>query len=121
MTIENTEWLTIKEAAEISGVTKAAISDAISRNKLKARGFCNPHRWLIDPKKLEEYIKNKYSREKSWSKGEYSVKQTAEILGIPEQKVYYATRIGIFWVIHIDDIQKFQKNHLSQKIKNKAV
>lgn len=119
MTTENTEWLTIKEAAEATGVTTHAISSAICRNRLKAQGFCNPHRWLIDPKQLEEYIKSKYSRGRS--KEEYSVKQAAKILGITEQKVYYAARIGRLkasrkgtaWVIRIEDIQEFQKKYLS--------
>ena len=138
MTIETTEWLTIKEAAEISGVTTFAISSAINSNKLKAQGFCSPHRWLIDPKDLEEYRKNKYSRALSRhngalvfdkSKGFYSVSEAAKMLNVPAQKVYYASRIGILkanrkgvaWVIHIDDIQEFQERYLSQKIEKKAV
>jgi len=134
MTIENMEWLTVKEAAKISGVTKFAISAAIENNKLKARGFSNPHRWLINPKDLEEYRRNKYSRALSRhngklifdkSKGFYSVSEAAKMLKIPVQKIYYATRIGMLkatrkgvsWVIHIDDIRAYEETYLASKEK----
>ena len=138
MTIETTKWLTLREAAKISGVTTSAISAAINSNKLKAQGFSNPHRWLIDPKDLEEYRKNKYSRALSRhngalvfdkSKGFYSVSEAAKILNVSAQKVYYASRIGILkanrkgasWVIHIDDIQEFKERYIRQKIKQEVV
>ena len=138
MTIETTEWLTIREAAKMSGVTIFAISAAINNNKLKAQGFCRPHRWLIDPKNLEEYRKNKHSRALSRhngalifdkSKGFYSVSEASKMLNVSVQTVYYAARIGILkanrkgaaWVIHIDDIQKFKEKHIRQKIKQEIV
>jgi excisionase family DNA binding protein len=138
MTIENTEWLTIREAAKISGVTKSAISAAINNNKLKAQGFCSPHRWLIDPKDLEEYRKNKYSRALLRHNGElvfdksmgfYSVSEAAKMLNVSAQTIYYSARIGILkanrkgaaWIIHIDDIQEFKEKYIRQKIEKKAV
>ena len=45
----------------------------------------------------------------------------AKMLGVPAQKIYYATRIGMLkatrkgaaWVIHVDDIKDYQEKFLS--------
>lgn len=58
-------------------------------------------------------------------KGYYSVNQTAKLLNVPAQKIYYATRIGLLkatrkgaaWVIHIDDIKSYQEGYLNQRPK----
>ena len=57
------------------------------------------------------------------AKGYYSVSQTAKILGLPAQKIYYATRVGLLkaarkgaaWVIHMNDIKVYQEK---DQIKN---
>jgi excisionase family DNA binding protein len=133
------EKLTITEAAERQGVTRQAVYVAVKAGRLKAsKPTAETRKWMIVLGDLEEYTKNKYSRANSKykgeltfdrSKGEYSVSQAAEFLGVPAQKVYYATRIGILkanrkgaaWVIHIADIQEFQERHLPQEIEKKAV
>jgi len=121
--------VSITEAARINGVTRQAIYVAIKQNKLKARK--DSTRWTIDLDDLEDYRRNKYSRTKSTfdgellfdnNKGFYSVNQAAKILGVPAQKIYYATRIGMLkatrkgaaWVIHIDDINMYKENHLKK-------
>ena len=122
--------VSITEAAKINNVTRQAIYVAIKQKKLKA---CkDATRWTIDLKDLEEYRKQKYSRTKSVyngellfdnSKGFYSVNQTAKILNIPAQKVYYATRVGLMkasrkgaaWVIHSSEIKAYQENYLNKK------
>ncbi|MGE0198504.1 MAG: helix-turn-helix domain-containing protein, partial [Simkaniaceae bacterium] len=56
-------------------------------------------------------------------KGYYSVNQVAKMLGVPAQKIYYATRIGMLkasrkgaaWVIHISDIKEYQEKYLSAR------
>lgn len=128
--------VSITEAAKINNVTRQAIYVAIKQKKLKA--FKNSTRWTIDSKELEEYRKNKYSRKKSTfngellfdnSKGYYSVGQVAKILNVPAQKIYYAARSGLLkgfrkgaaWVIHTDEIETYQKNHLEKKEKPEAV
>ncbi len=122
--------VSITEAARINKVTRQAIYVAIKQKKLKATKKTT--RWEIDLKDLELYRKNKYSRSKSMFQGEllfdnqmgyYSVRQVAEILNVPAQKIYYATRIGqlkahrrgVAWVMHIDDIEQYRQKHLTKK------
>lgn len=58
-------------------------------------------------------------------KGYYSVNQAAKVLGVPAQKIYYATRVGLLkahrkgaaWVIHTDDIKGYQDNYLNRRPK----
>ena len=119
--------VSITEAARINNVTRQAIYVAIKQRKLKATK--NSTRWTIHLNDLEDYRRNKYSRTKSTFEGEllfnnekgyYSVNQTARILGVPAQKVYYATRIGQLkahrkgaaWVIHVEDIQAYKQAYL---------
>lgn len=126
--------VSITEAARINNVTRQAIYVAIKQNKLRAT---KKTRWEIDLKDLEDYRKNKYSRAKSMFQGElifdhgkgyYSVNQAAKILGIPAQKIYYATRVGHIkgarkgaaWVIHLDEINRYREQYLDKKSKRKA-
>lgn len=122
--------VTITEAARINGVTRQAIYVAIKQDKLKAQK--DSTRWTISLRDLEEYRRNKYSRTKSTFAGElifdnnrgyYSVNQVAKVLGVPAQKIYYATRVnmlkavrkGAAWVIHTDDINEYREKFLSKK------
>lgn len=124
--------VSITEAARINNVTRQAIYVAIKQKKLKATK--DSTRWTIHLDDLEEYRKNKYSRTKSMFDGEllfdslkgyYSVNQTAKLLGVPAQKIYYATRVGLMkahrkgaaWVIHTDDIKNYQENYLDRRPK----
>ncbi len=122
--------VSITEAARINGVTRQAIYVAIKQKKLKA--YKDSTRWTIRLEDLEEYRRQKYSRAKSTfngellfdnSKGYFSVNQVAKMLGVPAQKIYYATRIGLLkasrkgaaWVIHVDDVKEYQKNYLEKQ------
>ncbi|MEG0036595.1 MAG: helix-turn-helix domain-containing protein [Victivallaceae bacterium] len=122
------EFVSITQAAKLNSVTRQAIYVAIKHNKLKAH---KSSRWGICLKDLEEYRENRYSRQKSMfngesvfdnSKGFYSINQVARILGVPAQKIYYATRTGAIsgirkgaaWVIHESDIEKYKDKHLSK-------
>ena len=128
--------VSITEAARINGVTRQAIYVAIKQNKLKASK--DSTRWTIDLDDLEEYRRNKYSRAKSTfdgellfdnNKGFYSVNQVAKMLGVPAQKIYYATRIGMLeasrkgaaWVIHVDDVKEYQEKYLSRRSESEAM
>lgn len=119
--------VSITEAARINNVTRQAIYVAIKQKKLKARK--DSTRWTIHLDDLEEYRRQKYSRNKSVfggellfdnTKGYFSVNQVAKMLGVPAQKIYYATRIGALtairkgaaWVIHIDDVKGYQEKFL---------
>ena len=122
--------VSITEAAKINGVTRQAIYVAIKQNKLKA--VKDSTRWAIDLDDLEEYRRQKYSRTKSMYHGEllfdnkrgfYSVNQVAQVLDVPAQKIYYATRVGLLkairkgaaWVIHHNDVEEYKKSYLVKK------
>ncbi len=126
---EDRKVVSITEAAKINQVTRQAIYVAIKQKKLKAT---KKTRWEIDLKDLEEYRNNKYSRTKSMydgellfdnQKGYFSVNQVAKMLGVPAQKVYYATRTGMIkgarkgaaWVIHEDEIARYKNEYLEKK------
>src|SRR3990167_2904951 len=133
MSQENNNQLkvvSITEAARINNVTRQAIYVAIKQKKLKATKDAT--RWTIALDDLEEYRRNKYSRKKSMYEGEllfdnqkgyYSVNQAADLLGVPAQKIYYATRVGLLkairkgaaWVIHANDVKGYQESYLSKK------
>jgi excisionase family DNA binding protein len=122
--------VSITEAARINNVTRQAIYVAIKQKKLRA---CkDATRWTIDLDDLEEYRRQKYSRTKSVYNGEllfdnhkgfYSVNQVAKMMGVPAQKIYYATRIGVLkasrrgaaWVIHVEDVKEYQEKYLNQR------
>lgn len=129
---DSAKVVSITEAARINNVTRQAIYVAIKQKKLKATK--DSTRWTIHLDDLEEYRNNKYSRTKSMFDGEllfdnhkgyYSVNQAAKLLGVPAQKIYYATRVGLLkahrkgaaWVIHTDDIKGYQENYLNSRPK----
>ena len=122
--------VSITEAARINNVTRQAIYVAIKLKKLKAKKETT--RWTIHLDDLEEYRKNKYSRTKSIydgellfnnDKGYHSVNQVAEMLNVPAQKIYYATRVGMLkahrkgaaWVIHNDDMNEYREKYVNKK------
>ena len=122
--------VSITEAARINNVTRQAIYVAIKQKKLRAHK--DSTRWTIDLEDLEDYRRQKYSRTKSTYNGEllfdnhkgfYSVNQVARMLGVPAQKIYYATRIGMLkatrrgaaWVIHMDEVRGYQEKYLNRK------
>ncbi len=130
---EENQVVSITEAAKLNNVTRQAIYVAIKQGKLNAQKDTN--RWTIRIKDLEEYKKHKYSRSKSTYNGEllfdndqgyFSVNQVAKILGVPAQKIYYATRIGLLkatrkgaaWVIHENDVNQYRENYLQKKSAN---
>lgn len=123
--------VSITEAAKINQVTRQAIYVAIKLKKLKAH---KNKRWEINLKDLQEYQKNKYSRTKSTFEGElvfdqkrglFSIAQVANMLRVPAQKIYYATRVGHLpasrkgaaWVIQNQDIEKYREEYLARKQK----
>lgn len=127
---EEKKVVSITEAAKLNNVTRQAIYVAIKLNKLKASKETT--RWTIHLDDLEKYRLQKYSRSKSVFGGEllfdnnrgfYSVNQVAQMLSVPAQKIYYATRIGVLkaqrkgaaWVIHADDVDEYRKKHMQKK------
>ena len=128
-TVKN-KLVSITEAAKLNKVTRQAIYVAIKLNKLKASK--DTTRWTIHLDDLENYRKQKYCRSKSMfqgellfdnSKGFHSINQVAEILKVPAQKIYYATRIGQLkahrrgaaWVVHSEDLKEYMEKHIESK------
>ena len=126
----NKKIVSITEAAKINNVTRQAIYVAIKLNKLKAKKETS--RWMIDLDDLMEYRKQKYSRTKSTYEGEllfdnakgyFSINQVAKMLGVPAQKLYYATRAGYLkasrkgaaWVIHAEEVKSYQDSYLAKR------
>lgn len=127
---EESRIVSITEAAKINKVTRQAIYVAIKLGKLKATKVQS--RWSINTQDLDDYRQHKYSRTKSTyngqllfdnDKGYFSVNQVAEMLNVPAQKIYYATRVGLLkahrrgaaWVIHREDVEAYRKSYLSRK------
>jgi excisionase family DNA binding protein len=127
---EDKKVVSITEAAKLNKVTRQAIYVAIKLNKLKATKETT--RWTINLNDLEDYSRQKYSRTKSVfngellfdnNKGYFSVNQVAQLLSVPAQKIYYATRIGLLkahrkgaaWVVHSDDLKEYQEKHAQKK------
>ena len=127
--MEKEEYLTIAEAAKLMNIGAMAIQSAISKKRLKAikSGQATTSKWLIKPKDLEEYQKTKYTRKHSFfegellydkNKGEFSIKEAAELLNVSVNRVYYSIRAekikslkkGLHSVIHIDDLKAYQNN-----------
>lgn len=132
----NKRLVSITEAAKINNVTRQAIYVAIKQNKLKATKHTT--RWTIDLEDLEEYRRQKYSRTKSMYDGEllfdnkkgfFSINQVARMLGVPAQKIYYATRVGLLkasrkgaaWVVHTDDVKGYKENYLNKQAEDSKV
>lgn len=132
--IPENKLVSITQAAAINKVTRQAIYVAIKLNKLKATK--DSTRWTIHLDDLEAYRQGKYSRSKSMFQGElvydankgfHSVNQVADMLRVPAQKIYYATRIGQLkaqrkgaaWVMHKDDVKQYAEMYLAKK-KRKA-
>ncbi|MFA5250047.1 MAG: helix-turn-helix domain-containing protein [Parachlamydiales bacterium] len=133
--VEEKNEYSITEAARRQGVTRQAIYVAIKQKKLKANKSST--RWTILRTDLDEYKKNKYSRTKSVFNGEllfdnekgfYSINQTASILNVPAQKIYYATRTGQLkafrkgaaWVISTADINEYKEKYLKKPFGQEA-
>jgi excisionase family DNA binding protein len=133
---QSSRLVSITEAAKINNVTRQAIYVAIKQNKLKATKHTT--RWTIDLEDLEQYRRQKYSRTKSMYEGEllfdnrkgfYSINQVAKMLGVPAQKIYYATRVGLLkasrkgaaWVVHVEDVKSYKENYLNKQAEDSKV
>ena len=131
---EEKKVVSITEAAKLNDVSRQAIYVAIKMNKLKAKKMTT--RWTINLDDLEDYRRQKYYRSKSVfngellfdnNKGYFSINQIAQMLSVPAQKIYYATRTGVLkahrkgaaWVIHVDDAKEYQEKHVQAKTRRR--
>lgn len=128
--------MTIDQAAKKLNICRQTIFNAIVKKSLKGikkkTSLCRKAMWFITDKDLKEYLKNRRDRSRPIYKGElifdkskglYSVKDTANILGCSNSYVYTcvnndllkAHRKNSSWVIHVDDIKEFKKNAFLNK------
>ena len=126
--------VSITEAAKILGITKQAAYVAMRNGRIPATKCLHTKKWLITVEAIKVYKQNKYSRALSRyngeiifdkSKGLYSVREVAQILDVPTQKIYYALRLGHLksyrrgaaWVVHIDNIRAYEASYLMKEEK----
>lgn len=113
--------LNVKQISEYMGVTRIAIYNAMKLKKLKS--FINEDGDRVSHlKDVDNYIEFKFSREKSSypngeliydkSKGLYSPRQIAAVMGVDVQKIYYWIRrryipyekFGCMYILNIKDL-----------------
>lgn len=118
----STEFISVRQAAKIKGVSTQALYLAIRLKKLKAYKSGDYYKIFLSD--LDIYDKKKYSRESSLYDGELvfdekngqiSVAKASVLTGLPRQKLYHAMRTknlpfilkGRFYVLHMDDLLKY--------------
>ena len=111
--------LSLPQAANLAGVTRQAIYVAGRKNRLKmSKG--EDGKWYVNRGDLLEYQATKYSSIDGKllydnKKGFYSVRQAADLLEVPIQRIYYLIREGRMkafqkkshWVICFKAIQDY--------------
>lgn len=118
--------LSLGQACVINGTGTQALYIAIKKGRLKAIKREDTNRYQIAKQDLKEYMKKKYDRADATfqgkpkydkEKGEFSIKQAAELLGESPNYLYYLMRInkiaykkkGCSYILHIDEIRRVEK------------
>jgi excisionase family DNA binding protein len=121
----NSMSLKTQEAAKILNISRTAVQMAIKSKKLKARKEKNYY--LIEKEDINDYIYNRFSRDKSYfggelrydsDKGEISIKNASKYSGIKGTHLYYAIkqgylpvkRKGTSYVLYINDVNQYKMN-----------
>ena len=134
MTMELFETVTVLEAAKMLGVSNQAIYIAVYKGLLFTQRSPKNRKIMIKIADLEAYKKSRWLQDNlkrdgelvfDQSKGIYSVTKTADLLGIPESRIYREVNSGVlkahkkgkFWVIHIDDIRNYEERYLKKREK----
>lgn len=119
--------INLKEACEVSGTSKQNLYVAIKKGRIKAWKKEGSNRLELHRDDLERYLKNKFKRSDSrfegklrWDKkkGEFSVGQAAEFLGVPANMLYYFlrtgqmayTKKGCSYVLDLDELLRVKTN-----------
>lgn len=120
-------YLSVTEAAKLKNVTRQALYLAIHSKRLNAYKCNDEYKILMHD--LDIFDKQRFSRQLTRDKGELifdeskgyiSINRACEILGVPLQKLYYAIRTKKLkairkraaWVIHMQDLLQYHKEHL---------
>ncbi len=134
----NHDFMSLKEAAEYSHVTRQAVYLALKKKALKAEK--KGRRWCITRENLDAYRANKYNRDErvlngqpvfDMSKGEFSVHQVCKVISstlgrpFPRQHLYYllrtgqlkAFRKGAAWIIEKQDAVELLQKEIDKEQK----
>ena len=112
------------EAGKYLGIGRHAVWNAVNCKRLNA--YKNDRKWAFTLKDLEDYKKRRHDRAFSTvngeplydkSKGEFSIKEAAEILSCDPQHLYYAARTNKLrtskkrcsWIVNTEDIVEYRK------------
>lgn len=129
-------WLTPNDIADLECITRQAVIMAIKSGRLRA--VQEGRFWKVANKDYREYFDNLYSRTLSSFQGKrvynkkqgvISVKDAAELLDVPEQKIYYAIRsgkllgerVGPGYVIQAQFLRAYSKHFLKKNFPRKIV
>lgn len=82
--------INIKDAALKLGITSNALYHHIKIGAMKAEKIGGS--WMIEKEELKRFVDNRYVRKDRSLPGEMSIKQAAEYLNVPLQKIYYMIR-----------------------------
>ncbi len=143
--MQKLEFKSLREAAKYAHVSSVAVYRAIRNGKLHAvkkkvaaRGFSKRIRWTLTSEDLDEYRRNKFSRERRKHGGEnlydleqdrwgvvHAAKTLSAMLGKPfhTSSVYYRIRhgeikckkLGKHWIISKDEIVKIYEKELQRE------
>jgi excisionase family DNA binding protein len=121
------DLITVKEASQISGTQVQSLYVAIKKGRLKAKRKEFSQRFELARSDLENYLDKKYDRTDSkfegklrWDKkkGEFSVSEAANFLGVPTNLLYYFIRSrkmaymkkGSSYVLHMEELLRVKTN-----------
>lgn len=128
--------MTVSEAARRNQVTRQALYLAIKEGRLKTHMKEGRQRVFVSD--LESFTKERYTRKRSRldgelifddAKGTLSIAQASERYNIPEQKLYYAVRVGKLpsrraraaWVLSVADVERYYEKCLREPVRNRWV
>lgn len=117
-------YCSVSEAAKRVGCSPQALYFAITNNRVFAIKING--RWQIDIYSLYSYIQNRWSRRLSRfdnaplfdvSKGEISIEETSQKIGLTYSQVYYALKKNYIphvrkrksYILNVKDIEKIKK------------
>jgi excisionase family DNA binding protein len=123
--------MSVKEAAAKYQVSAQAIFIAIKNDRLKAVKPDGVH-WAITEEDLKSYRSGLYSRKHMRYNGELvyppdkgllSLREAAEMISVPENKIYYAvyrnrikySRVRSAYIFRVEDVIDFAKNFVGVK------
>lgn len=82
--------ITIDDAAVKLGVTRNAVYHQIKVGNMQAKQVGGV--WMIEKEELKRFVDSRYIRKDRSKPGELSIKKAAQMLNVPQQKIYYLIR-----------------------------